>query len=65
MVCRVLAKDPELMVAKGLSWALRTLVPVDRDGVESFMGVFGKNLPSLVRREVKTKLDTGKKNPNR
>lgn len=65
MVCRALAEDPELMVAKGLSWALRALIPVDRGGVENFLKEYGEGLHSLVRREVRTKFDTGKKNPNR
>jgi 3-methyladenine DNA glycosylase AlkD len=51
------------MVAKGLSWALRTLIAVDRKGVQGFLEKHEESLPPLVRREVRTKLKTGKKNP--
>jgi 3-methyladenine DNA glycosylase AlkD len=62
-ICQALAEDPHPMVAKGLSWALRSLVGVDRDAVESFLKEKGESVPSLVRREVRNKLKTGKKNP--
>jgi 3-methyladenine DNA glycosylase AlkD len=65
MICRELAQDPEPMVAKGLSWALRALVPVDREGVVEFLVDHAEGLPSLVKRKVGNKLKTGKKNPNR
>jgi 3-methyladenine DNA glycosylase AlkD len=63
MVCRRLARDREPMVAKGLSWALRALIQHDRDGVEGFLDRYGEEIPSLVRREVRNKLTTGRKNP--
>jgi len=62
MVCRVLAGDREPMVAKGLSWALRSLVGVDRDQVGAFLKEYDEDLPALVKREVTTKLETGRKN---
>lgn len=65
MICEVLAEDPHPMVAKGLSWALRSLVGVDRAAVEGFLREKGERIPSLVRREVRNKLRTGKKNPGR
>lgn len=61
-VCRRLAADPHPMVAKGLSWALRALVPVDPAGVRAFLEEHGQGLPALVRREVGNKLRTGRKN---
>lgn len=64
-ICRVLAHDSESMVAKGLSWALRTLISVDRQQVVEFLRAHEECLPSLVKREVGTKLRTGKKNPGR
>lgn len=64
-ICSALAVDREPMVAKGLSWALRALIGVDRDGVVGFLDENGTELPSLVRREVRAKLETGKKNPRR
>lgn len=63
MICELLADDTHPMVAKGLSWALRALVQVDRPAVESFLAEKGEDLPALVRREVRNKLTTGKKNP--
>jgi len=62
-ICRRLATDNDPMVAKGLSWALRSLVPVDPEAVRVFLGDHGEDLPALVRREVTNKLSTGKKNP--
>jgi len=61
MVCRELADDPEIMVQKALSGALRELIPWDRRAVEEFLRSH-PNLPSRVQREVRRKLDTGKKN---
>ncbi len=65
MICTPLATDAVPMVAKGLSWALRALIAVDRAGVEAFLHEHGDDLPALVRREVGNKLRTGKKNPGR
>jgi 3-methyladenine DNA glycosylase AlkD len=65
MICEELAADREPMVAKGLSWALRALISVDRADVEEFLKNHGESLPALVKREVRNKLKTGKKNPNR
>jgi 3-methyladenine DNA glycosylase AlkD len=65
LVCRRLARDREPMVAKGLSWALRALIAHDRAGVQGFLEEHGEELPSLVRREVRNKLTTGRKTPVR
>lgn len=65
MICRTMVADRDPMVAKGLSWALRALVPIDETCVEGFLQDFHDDLPALVRREVGNKLTTGKKNPNR
>jgi 3-methyladenine DNA glycosylase AlkD len=65
MVCRELTGDPEPMVVKGLSWALRALVPVAPDQVAAFLEEHDPDLPALVRREVRNKLETGKKNPRK
>ena len=64
-VCRILAGDAEDMVVKALSWALRTAVPHDRAAVEVFMVEYDPCLASRVKREVATKLTTGRKNPRR
>lgn len=64
-VCNVLAEDPDPMVAKALSWALRALTQVDRAAVEIFLSEHGDAVPALVRREVRNKLETGRKNRRR
>jgi 3-methyladenine DNA glycosylase AlkD len=61
-ICRALAADRDDMVEKALSWALRFLSQRDRPAVAAFMEDQGENLPARVRREVRTKLTTGKKN---
>jgi 3-methyladenine DNA glycosylase AlkD len=53
------------MVAKALSWALRELVVHDPASVERFLKKHEKALPALVRREVRSKLTTGLKDPGR
>lgn len=62
-VCRRLAADRDPMVAKALSWALRSLVPVDREAVAAFLRAHEAPLAALVRREVGNKLRSGRKNP--
>ena len=61
MICRLLATDAAPMVSKGLSWALRALISVDRPGVEAFLHEHGADVPALVRREVGNKLRTGRR----
>jgi 3-methyladenine DNA glycosylase AlkD len=60
-VCRRLAGDRDDMVVKALSWALRELVAWDADAVRGFLEEQGEALPARVRREVRTKLETGRK----
>jgi 3-methyladenine DNA glycosylase AlkD len=59
-VCNMLAQDDHIMVHKALSWALRELVRWDKPAVKRFLESHG--LPALVRREVNSKLTTGRKN---
>lgn len=61
-ICRALAADRDDMVEKALSWALRFLSQRDKPAVAAFMEEMGESLPARVRREVRTKLTTGKKN---
>ena len=61
-VCEMVASDKQDMVAKALSWALRELSKVDREPVIEFMEMYDDVLPSRVKREVRKKLETGKKN---
>lgn len=62
MICGMLAADREPLVIKAVSWALRELVPWDRRAVEDFMQERDADLAAQVKREVATKLRTGKKN---
>jgi 3-methyladenine DNA glycosylase AlkD len=61
-ICRLLVADRDDMVVKALSWALRALAQWDRAGVQRFLRTHEGKLASRVRREVGTKLRTGRKN---
>ena len=61
-VAGVLVDDREDMVVKAMSWALRALASWDRDAVVAFMARHDDHLAARVKREVRTKLRTGKKN---
>jgi 3-methyladenine DNA glycosylase AlkD len=58
-ICAQLAADRDDMVVKALSWALRELIVWDPDAVRSFLA--SHDLAPRVRREVTTKLETGRK----
>jgi 3-methyladenine DNA glycosylase AlkD len=62
-VAEVLATDRDDMVVKGMSWALRELIPLDRRTVQRFLREHDDVLAARVRREVRSKLTTGLKNP--
>jgi 3-methyladenine DNA glycosylase AlkD len=64
-ICRILVADKNDKVIKALSWALRELIPHDRESVSSFLRENENVLASRVKREVKNKLTTGVKNPKR
>ena len=64
-ICDMLAADREDMVQKALSWALRELVWHDANAVQAFLHAHDGHLAARVKREVKSKLDTGLKNPRR
>ena len=64
-VCRLLVDDPDDMVVKALSWALRELVVHDPEAVRSFVEEHEDWLAARVKREVRNKLTTGLKNPKR
>ena len=61
-VCRHVVKDRDDMVVKALSWALRSLVEWDRVAVSGFLVEHQSTLAGRVKREVGTKLRTGRKN---
>ena len=60
-ICSTLVADRDDMVVKALSWALRELSKRDPDSVSGFLRDEDARLASRVRREVRTKLDTGRK----
>jgi 3-methyladenine DNA glycosylase AlkD len=64
-ICGRLAADGDDMVVKALSWALRELVAWDPDGVRSFLEAHEGVLAARVRREVRSKLETGRKHGSR
>lgn len=64
-VCHLLAGDPDDMVVKALSWALRELVVHDPEAVRAFLAEHDEILAARVKREVRNKLATGLKNPRR
>lgn len=64
-VCKLLLHDREPMIVKAISWALRELSKRDAGAVEVFVADNDENLAPLIRREVRAKLTTGLKNPNK
>ena len=61
-ICQRLVADPDDMVVKALSWALRQLVAWDPEAVRRFLEAHDEVLAPRVRREVRNKLETGLKN---
>ena len=62
-IANLLIDDREDMVVKAMSWALRSLVSWDREAVENFLDQHEERLAARVKRETRTKLRTGVKNP--
>ena len=63
LICEMVVADHDDMVAKALSWALRTLSGHDSEAVARFLEEHESALAARVRREVRNKLRTGYKNP--
>jgi len=61
LICQALVDDRQEMVVKAMSWALRALVPWDREAVERFLLKHDLKLAARVKREVRNKLSTGRK----
>ncbi|HLC03686.1 MAG TPA: DNA alkylation repair protein [Anaerolineales bacterium] len=64
-VCEILVADRDEMVVKALSWALRELIPHDRQAVRVFLERHNAVVAARVKREVSSKLHTSLKNPRR
>jgi 3-methyladenine DNA glycosylase AlkD len=62
-VCMRLLDDRDDMVVKAMSWALRELAKRDPRAVRAFLSEHGERLTARVRREVTSKLITGRKSP--
>jgi len=62
MVCEKVIDDRDDLVVKALSWALRELSKTDGQAVEGFIAKYQERLQSRVVREVKARLETGRKN---
>jgi 3-methyladenine DNA glycosylase AlkD len=64
-ICRLLLDDRDAMVVKAMSWALRELSKRNPQIVEDFILKNEDRLATLVKREVRNKLETGLKTPIR
>lgn len=62
LICEKVVDDRDDMIVKALSWALRELSKSDKPAVEDFMAKYDSRLAGRVRKEVYTKLETGRKN---
>lgn len=62
-ICARSADDPDDMVQKAISWALRALAARDASAVSAFLDAHGASLSARAKREVSNKLRTGLKNP--
>ena len=62
MICEKVISDRHDMIVKALSWVLRELSKSDKPAVEAFMQKYESQLAGRVRKEVYTKLETGRKN---
>lgn len=60
-ICGMVASDQDEMVAKALSWALRELVKREPEPVVAFIEKHEAVLPARVKREVCSKIKTGRK----
>ncbi len=64
-VCSLLVDDHEETIVKAMSWALRALAVRVPKAVEAFLDEHDGSLAALVKREVRNKLRTGRKNPGK
>lgn len=62
LICKKVINDRDDMIVKALSWALRELSKSDKPAVKDFLNKYDSQLAARVRREVYTKLETGRKN---
>jgi 3-methyladenine DNA glycosylase AlkD len=60
-ICQLVASDHDDMVTKALSWALRELAKRDATPVLAFLDEHEEVLAARVKREVRKKIETGRK----
>jgi len=53
--------EKDILITKAISWILRDLIKNFREQVEEYLKDNGDTLPAIARREVKRKLETGRK----
>jgi len=63
LVCDIVKDDSDDMVVKALSWALRELARKNPQAARAFLHRNKDRLAARVLREVRNKLETGRKNP--
>lgn len=64
-IASMLIDDREDMVVKAMSWAVRALAAVDPASARKFLADNADRLAARVKREARTKLETGRKNKPR
>jgi 3-methyladenine DNA glycosylase AlkD len=64
-ICEKVVDDHHDTMVKGLSWALREMIKIDREAVEDFLNRHEERLAARVKREVRNKLTKGLKNPRK
>jgi 3-methyladenine DNA glycosylase AlkD len=64
-IASMLIDDREDMVVKAMSWAVRALAAVDPASARAFLEANDARLAARVKREARTKLETGRKNKPR
>jgi 3-methyladenine DNA glycosylase AlkD len=62
VIASMLIDDREDMVVKAMSWAIRALAAVDPVSARKFLADHDDRLAARVKREARTKLETGRKN---
>jgi 3-methyladenine DNA glycosylase AlkD len=57
-----LRNEKDVLITKAVSWLLRSLIKNHQDEVREYIANNSEELPKIAVREVRNKLETGKKN---
>ncbi|HEY8615859.1 DNA alkylation repair protein [Phenylobacterium sp.] len=57
----ILQRERDILITKAVSWLLRSLVTHHPEAVAAWLQAYDAELPAIARREVRAKLDTGRK----